>query len=431
MKHLNLKNAIVSALLVITGNGNAQDFRGAYKKSDGKTLTMVPLPETKNLRMVEYETGERFTLTPTNNLSFSTEGKEKSTFEFKPENDSTFILSVVKGPSKWTAKKIPLREKFITFSSGEISLYGKLVLPTKVGKYPIVVIAHGSDNDSAVEGYDEPYLFASQGIACFIYDKRGTGKSGGEAILSFELLSSDLVAAVNTVSLESEIDKNKIGLSGYSQGGWIAPLAALKSSLVKFVVVNYGMTMSIAQEDWYETPLKLADRGVTDRKSMEEFNEVNTVLHREVKEDFKEGWYDRLESKINQYKGRPWMDSLKKIPTTWMGSLLNMEKEQVIQFVPPMMRTIQPFYDPITTLKKLNIPMLWLVAGDDIEAPPQITIKTIKELQKERKPFELKIYLHADHGMLLFEKQGNKRVYTKYADSYFTDVVSWIQLKTR
>jgi dienelactone hydrolase len=358
---------------------------------------------------------------------------------YKFSDETLSMTNTAESKTNFTATKLKLTETEIAFQNEGLTLYGRLVMPQGQGKFPAVVIVQGSDTQSAIDTYEEPYLFASQGIACFVYDKRGTGRSqdiSAEVALrttpSFPLLASDLVAAVDTLSQLKNIDGNKIGLSGYSQGGWIAPLAAASSNKVKFVVVNYGLAMSVAEEAWQETPMKLADRGISDKKSLAELSDVDGALHQEVKNDFKEGWYDRIAAKIDLYKGRPWLDSMRHIPTTWLGFFLNVPKESALQMAPPMMRTIQPFYDPMVTLQKLNIPMYWLIAGEDIEAPPQLTIERIKKLKANGKPFDLKIYPNTDHGILLFKKEaGKKRVYTNYAKTYCSDVTRWVQAKTK
>lgn len=423
-------------LILLFGSAVGQP-RGAYKKNDGKTLVVIAKTGSTDLKLVEFETGVISALTLTENSVYKVAGN--STFSYKFSDETLAATNTADSKTNFTATKLKLTETEIAFQNEGLTLYGRLVTPTGQGKFPAVVIVQGSDTQSAIDTYEEPYLFASQGIACFVYDKRGTGRSqdiSSEVALrttpSFPLLASDLVAAVDTLSQLKNIDGNKIGLSGYSQGGWIAPLAAASSNKVKFVVVNYGLAMSVAEEAWQETPMKLADRGISDKKSLAELSDVDGTLHQEVKNDFKEGWYDRIAAKIELYKGRPWLDSMRHIPTTWLGFFLNVPKESALQMAPPMMRTIQPFYDPMVTLQKINIPMYWLIAGEDIEAPPQLTIDRIKKLKADGKPFDLKIYPNTDHGILLFKKEaGKKRVYTNYAETYCSDVTRWVQSKTK
>jgi len=107
---------------------------------------------------------------------------------------------------------------------------------------------------------------------------------------------------------------------------------------------------------------------------------------------------------------------------------LQMGIPQAKQAAPGMFEHFfQPFYEPVPTLEKLNIPMLWLIAGKDIEAPPEITIETLQRLRQQGKPFTSVVFPNADHGMQEFEVREGKRVRTKYADKYFSTLLKWIQ----
>src|SRR5262249_59325429 len=77
------------------------------------------------------------------------------------------------------ATRLALPEIPFTFERDGLRFRGRLVSPLGPPPYPAVVIAHGSEEDSAVDRYYEPYLFASMGIAAAVFDKRGTGGGGG------------------------------------------------------------------------------------------------------------------------------------------------------------------------------------------------------------------------------------------------------------
>lgn len=78
----------------------------------------------------------------------------------------------------------------------------------------------------------------SQGIAALIYDKRGTGQSGGayESRKPYENLVNDALAGVALLKQRSEIAPSQIGMWGLSQGGSISAAAASRSKDVQFIV---------------------------------------------------------------------------------------------------------------------------------------------------------------------------------------------------
>jgi dipeptidyl aminopeptidase/acylaminoacyl peptidase len=87
----------------------------------------------------------------------------------------------------------------------------------------------------------------------------------------------------------------------------------------------------------------------------------------------------------------------------------------------------QPFYDPVPTLERLGIPMLWLMAGRDIEAPPQPTLDVLARLRAQGKPVTVVVYPNADHGLQDFVVRDGRRVRTKYADGWFHTLRAWLQ----
>src|SRR5690606_8962646 len=109
-------------------------------------------------------------------------------------------------------------------------------------------------------------FFSAHGIATLMYDKRTEGYSAtgiGEQSRSFSLLADDVLAAVQALRSDQIIHPNKIGLWGLSEGAWVAPLAASKSSDVAFVVaVSASGVPPIQQTAWALENL-LRHQGVT------------------------------------------------------------------------------------------------------------------------------------------------------------------------
>lgn len=414
---------------------HGRDFKGAYRFEDGGLVTVHivvdPEAHTRYWRYRDLTSGASHKLVPDGELSFysgsnwSGEEPVENRYEFAMEADRVVTLTIesVDRTSR-VARRVEFPEITTTFQNGDVTLYGTLVLPLEKGPHPAVVIAHGSDRTSAVDEYFFPYLFAEHGIATFIYDKRGTGRSTGEFSQNFPTLAGDLVAAVEWMKTRPELDASRIGAAGFSQGGWIAPLAALQSSAIRYILVGYGLAMSVADEDRYETPLKLRALGFDDA-AIAEFEDFNRTLHETARAEFASGW-DDIETKAALYADREWLAALP--PDTWAGFVMQMGLEQAKQVAPLIMAEVDPFYDPIPTLEQLDIPMLWLIAGDDIEAPPDVTIAALERLRTELdKPFETIVFPGADHGMTLYEEGENERIRTRYAPGYFDAMTDWLR----
>ncbi len=103
------------------------------------------------------------------------------------------------------------------------------------------------------------FFFVQHGFAALTYDKRGVGESGGsykrvdvkngESVLDDP--AGDALAGVEFLKNHNKIDPNEIGFFGGSQAGWIAPLAASKSSDVAFIVLFSGPVCTVRQEMFY------------------------------------------------------------------------------------------------------------------------------------------------------------------------------------
>ena len=69
-------------------------------------------------------------------------------------------------------------------------------------------------------------------MAVLGYDKRGVGGSTGDwNKASFDDLAGDVVAAFEYLKTRSDIRSDQIGMLGWSQAGWVMPLAAVRAKI--------------------------------------------------------------------------------------------------------------------------------------------------------------------------------------------------------
>ena len=233
------------------------NITGAYRLNDGHLMTIAHSAEN-TFRYREIQSGKSQRLYSAGGPSFHSgpgwASPSPVALRVEARQDAAGKVTgldwkPVEGEVR-SAERLPLRERTVTFRSGDVELFGKLVLPEGEGPHPAVVVAHGSEATAASRYYHEPYLLAPHGIATFVFDKRGTGRSQGKYGMDFPVLAGDVLAAVEWLRKQPGIDPERIGLTGYSQGGWIAPLAASRSNgAVKFVLVGYGMAEPPSEED--------------------------------------------------------------------------------------------------------------------------------------------------------------------------------------
>ena len=140
-----------------------------------------------------------------------------------------------------------------------VVLAGRLFLPREPGPHPAVVLLHGGGLQRLNEA---PLFFAPMlarcGVAALVYDKRGNGASGGAwETASFDDFVDDAAAAVEALAQHADIDARRIGLIGFSQGGRLAPVVAVRHGQVAFVVSISGPFTSLIETRLYALDQRL------------------------------------------------------------------------------------------------------------------------------------------------------------------------------
>jgi dienelactone hydrolase len=149
-----------------------------------------------------------------------------------------------------------------------VRLAGTVTRPPGPGPHPAVALStwYGpTDRDQTVAGHKPFAIWADEltrrGFATLRFDKRGVGASGGD----FETTTTrdaadDLGHAVAFLRGRPEIDPDRIGLTGHSEGSHISADAAAADPRIAFCVM---MTPAgVAEEETFETELFRAARAV-------------------------------------------------------------------------------------------------------------------------------------------------------------------------
>ncbi|MBK7872531.1 MAG: alpha/beta fold hydrolase [Saprospiraceae bacterium] len=228
--------------------------KGVYKMSDGSFAVLI---EMEGNPAVIFSNGTIRGLKPAaaaNEFEFgnaialfdSIEGKLR--IEGKGEK-----ISIKSNGTEAIGTKLKLKEQDKEFKNGDIKLGGTLILPEGKGPFPCLILTHGSGYEKREASRGLAYLFASNGIAAFIYDKRGTDRpeEEGEWKASFADYADDATAAAMMLSKHKSINAKHIGICGHSQGGWVAPLAASKSDLLSYVIISAGNVVTPVEQHLY------------------------------------------------------------------------------------------------------------------------------------------------------------------------------------
>lgn len=235
----------------------------------------------------------------------------------------------------------------IKFESQGITLAGSVLLPKN--PFAAVVIVHGSDPVKREMEFAK--RLAKAGIAVLTYDKRGVGESGGIYVgpsvgtnnidtTNLNLLSHDANSAVNTFRTYLKGKKMPIGLVGFSQAGWIIPIAASKNPHIAFMVLFSCPTITTLEQLRFQF-----------------YTKGNNHF-----------WENHTDEDAREHT--------KNDPDKY-------------QFVAT---------DPKTSLNTLSIPGLWLFGEKDIQIPVKLCMEQLNTFKVQGKPFEYTLFSKLGHN---------------------------------
>ena len=243
-------------------------------------------------------------------------------------------------------------------------------MPIGVGPFPAVVLISGSGSQDRNEtiGDNQPFRvladgLARQGVVVLRFDDRGTGESEGEP---FELsgattsdLSEDAQAAVDFLAVQPEVTQERIGVIGHSEGGLIGPIVANRTDTVAFVVMLAGSGVAGAELLERQTvdilraegaPAEIIDWTLEYRRQL-----IDVALSDEPAPDTEVLMREILES------------AFANAPPGAVGGDPTPEIEATVDLASnPWMRFFLA-YDPTVDLQNLEVPVLALLGGLDVQ----------------------------------------------------------------
>lgn len=323
-----------------------------------------------------------------------------------------------------TWSRVQLRETFTSFTADDgTRLAGELIEPVAAsGKQPLIVLVHGSERSGWIGRSNYPFMLAAQGVSAFIYDKRGTGQSAGTYTQDFRRLAKDAASASAEARRMAAGRYGRFGLLGGSQGGWVAPLAAV-TARPDFVEVVFGGIFTPLEEDSEQVFLELR-AGAYGEDAVAKAREVIAAVDAVVFSHFTSG-YERLARVKAAYGKEPWFT---KIKGEFTGDVLKRTEEELRRDGPAEIDNLglDWTYDSMPVLRSLPMPLLWVLAGEDREAPVAITHSRLDILRKEGKDIQVVVFPHTDHGIVEFETlpDGSRKA-TRVADGFWRLVADW------
>lgn len=339
----------------------------------------------------------------------------------------------------------PYHEEEVAFEnrSAGCTLSGTLTYPRSEGPFPTVLLIAGSgpvDRNEALMGH-KPFLVLAdhltrQGIAVLRVDKRGIGRSTGNYdSATSEDFASDALAGVEYLKSRQEVQQ--IGLIGHSEGGMIAPMVAIKTEDVQFIVLMAGPCAKCEDVLLEQGALlqraeglseELIERERTLRKEMfsivkgEPNTEIAAELLRETFLKYLENLPEGLKKEVVESSGMEISD-LSNIEAVVKRLILNT-------------RWFRYFlaYDPATTMKQVKVPVLALNGELDLQVSSKQNLPLIAQALEEAGNHDYTIMQLPQHNHLFQVCQtGSIKEYSRIEETIspvvLETVADWILKK--
>jgi uncharacterized protein len=330
----------------------------------------------------------------------------------------------------------PYRVEEVVFANPDagIELAGTLTLPEGDRFYPAVVLISGSgpqNRDEELLGH-KPFLVIADhltrnGIAVLRYDDRGVGGSGGDHSTATSVdFASDAASAVEF--LKERPDIGPIGLIGHSECGLIAPMVAVGSGDVSFIVLLAGPGLRGDQILMMQEELIMRGHG-TSEEDLELSRDLNRriydlILESEDIESIKPELTSLLKESLDSGATQiPEGTNKEKLLTLTLDTLTN---DWMVFFIK---------HDPVPVLEEIRIPVLALNGSNDLQVPSKENLEAIaKALEKAgNKDFTIIEYPGLNH---LFQESetGMPDEYIKIEQTFspevLDDMTNWILERT-
>ena len=383
---------------------------GIYKLDDGSVVDVAPSGDKQfRWRRTDGTTGL---------LSAATDGRWSSTLGWTGKADGKKIRFDCThrriGFDGSRGTRLELRKTDVRFQAEGATLAGRLILPEGAAQVPIVVLVHGAERSSALDSYALQRLFPAVGIGAFVYDKRGTGSSGGQYSQDYLTLAGDAIAAAREARRLAGSRAGRVGFQGGSQGGWVAPLAA-RIEPVDFVIVSFGLAVSplAAERESIEHEVAAQIPGPDGIAAAAQFRDA---IEQVVGSGFRDGFH-RIERVRELFGREPWF---KQVGGEFARFLLNSPSDVVREKGPLLVIGAPIHYDPMPVLGNLDTPQLWVLGGKDRDAAPGETSSRLLRLSCAGRPIRLVVFPNAEHGMYEYETApSGERLSTRQPGGYF------------
>ncbi len=336
-------------------------------------------------------------------------------------------------------KPYPYDEEDVSYKNTKdnVKLAATLTLPRGAGKYPAVILITGSgtqDRNETIAGH-RPFLVLAdyltrRGIAVLRVDDRGAGGSDvGSLTATSENFAGDVLAGIEYLKSRKEINPKQIGLIGHSEGGMIAPMVAVRSKDVAFIVSMAGLGQTGEDAIYTQTELLQKAGGTppeVTQQTVVALKNIYTILKAEP--DNKRAEQQIRETLVKQSNA---MSEEQRKNFSPVKAVL---EAQIPMNLSAWFRYFIA-YNPRPTLEKVKIPVLAINGENDLQAAAKENLDLIAAALQTggNKDYAIKSFPKLNH-LFQTSKTGSLDEYGEIEETIAPEVLetisNWILKRT-
>lgn len=385
---------------------NAASYAGVYRFGSDHVLSIGPsaLLGSNFIGFIDFKTGRIGGLYPRSETDFFSgpsmlvtyPAEARVRFTEKSETQWNGLEWTDTGGAQRKAERIVFRKQDIAFANADVALAGTLIRPATGSNHPAIIFVPAS-TAMATREMARPVaeFFAAYGVACLIYDKRGTGSSTGDWLRAgFDDLANDALAAVTALASRDDIDPARIGLWGGSQSGWIVALAASQATNVAFIISQSGPGVTPEEQELYRSESWMRADGY----SRADIDQAMAIVRQRYAWSRTGEGLEALEAAERTARKQPWYP--------YIGAFGG--KENPFWHFWKLIRD----YDPVPALEKVRCPVLATFGGRDTFVPVAKSVANWEAGLKKagNKDVTIKVFPAGDHSLVEAKTGGLKEI---------------------
>jgi pimeloyl-ACP methyl ester carboxylesterase len=343
------------------------------------------------------------------------------------KDDHNQIISVglqEPGAREVIATRVPLESHDMSFTSGDATLAGTLLVPPGKGPHPAVVLLHGSGRLTRWSFGPYPHFFTSLGLAVLVFDKRSSGSSTGTYLPRDtyypETFLRDAVAAVGVLQARGDIDPRRVGLWGTSEGGMLATQVAAQVKTVAWVINSSGFMMPLWQQVLYNIEAELRADGFSPADVADAVRFQHLALEVMKSGD---GWDQFVEAQAAARLTKWW--------PAYFGSSTGYSSLESIRWQWDHVYS----FDPLRALRSVACPVLGVFGGLDTSTPGRAAAANMRRVLADggNKNVTIRLFERANHPLMDARTGGNAEIpnLKRTVPGLFDTLGSWVRMQVR